>query len=73
MHRVKCLIALLVVLLIPLTLGATGGKTELSPSAFLPEDRFEFETVVDGVQIRHSFVIENRGSAPLNIHKVKTG
>lgn len=44
-----------------------------SPSAFLPAEEFEFEPVVDGVEITHDFIVQNRGAAPLIIEKVKAG
>ena len=43
------------------------------PSAYLPVDNYEFEQVVEGNEIDHQFIIQNKGTAPLNIEKVKTG
>jgi hypothetical protein len=43
------------------------------PSAYLPVDNYEFDTVVEGNEIDHQFIIQNKGTAPLNIEKVKTG
>ena len=43
------------------------------PAAFLPSKNFEFETVVEGISVTHDFIIQNKGKAPLLIHKVKTG
>ncbi len=47
--------------------------TEQSPSAFLPETRYTFESTPEGTELTHDFVVQNRGSAPLIIEKVKTG
>jgi hypothetical protein len=44
-----------------------------APSAFLPVTQWEFEPVVDGASVVHDFVIRNKGDAPLNISRVKTG
>ncbi len=44
-----------------------------SPSALFPETRFEFKPVVDGVNVTHSFIVKNKGPAPLKIEKVRTG
>ena len=52
---------------------APSTDTAKAPSAFLPEDKWEFESVVDGTAVVHEFVIQNKGDAPLNISKVKTG
>jgi hypothetical protein len=73
MFFTKRLLTAAIIMVIPALAWATGGEAELTPSAVLPSDRFEFETVVDGIEIRHAFVIENRGTAPLNIAKIKTG
>ncbi len=42
------------------------------PSAFVPVDSYEFAPVVDGTEITHDFIIQNKGTAPLKIEKVKT-
>lgn len=41
------------------------------PAAFFPELRFEFEPVDEGVVIKHDFIVENRGDAPLVIKDVR--
>jgi hypothetical protein len=55
--------------------GSFGAenKTLNSPSAFVPESRYVFTPVLDGTEITHDFIIQNRGTAVLNIEKVKTG
>lgn len=50
-----------------------GAAMAESPSAFLPEHRHIFASVVDGTQITHDFVLINKGTAPLKVEKVKTG
>lgn len=44
-----------------------------SPDAFLPVTHWQFEPVVDGDEVTHDFVIQNRGTAPLKVESVKTG
>ena len=51
--------------------GQKGARK--SPSAFLPIKKFEFAPVLDGVQIQHTFAIQNKGTLPLDILKVRTG
>lgn len=41
--------------------------------AVLPVKNYKFEPVVDGVQVRYDFVVQNKGTAPLHINKVRTG
>jgi hypothetical protein len=43
------------------------------PSAYLPVDNYEFDPVLEGDEIDNYFIIQNKGTAPLNIEKVKTG
>lgn len=47
--------------------------TRENPVAFLPEQIFEFEPVIEGNIVIHDFIIQNKGTALLVIHKVKTG
>jgi hypothetical protein len=43
-----------------------GEKTAIkSPSAFLTVDIYEFEPVIDGIKVTHDFIIQNKGTAPL--------
>jgi hypothetical protein len=43
-----------------------------APAAVLPARGYEFEPVPDGVEVRHDFVLQNKGTAPLIISRVKT-
>ncbi len=49
------------------------NETSESPSALAPVTKFEFETVVEGVDVTHEFVIQNKGTGTLKINRVKTG
>ena len=42
------------------------------PLAHLPALRYEFEPVLEGRQVTHDFIVQNKGSAMLEIQKVKT-
>jgi len=55
--------------------GAFGAskQTSPSPSVFVSESRYTFPTVIDGTEVTHDFIIQNKGGAPLAIEKVKTG
>lgn len=57
---------------------ASSGSAETlqgslkQPLAHLPAVRYEFAPVIEGQEVTHDFVIQNKGSAPLEIQKVKT-
>ncbi len=50
-----------------------GIQDESQPSAFFPETIYEFSAVLDGNNVVHDFVIQNKGNATLKVNEVKTG
>jgi hypothetical protein len=42
------------------------------PLAVLPAAVHKFDPVVEGREVAHAFTVQNKGSAPLEIHRVKT-
>ncbi len=52
---------------------AAKNSTEKRPLAVIPEQTYEFEPVLEGSMVTHDFIIQNKGTAPLVIEKVKTG
>ena len=44
-----------------------------TPTAVFPETSYEFPAVLDGAKVVHEFVIQNKGTAPLKVERVKTG
>ncbi len=70
----KELFALAVI--IGLTLFAAvgfGAQDDAGPAAFFPQTLYEFSPVLDGVEVVHEFVVQNKGAATLSIERVKTG
>ena len=70
----KGLLALTVT--IGLTLFAAAGigaQDDAGPAAFFPQTLDEFSPVLDGAKVVHEFVVQNKGTATLNIERVKTG
>jgi hypothetical protein len=51
----------------------TENKPPNLTSVFVPESRFQFAPVLDGTEIKHDFIVQNHGTAPLMIKKVRTG
>jgi len=58
-----------------LTVMAFGAQDEVkgSPSVFFPEPGYEFDTVFEGMDVVHDFVIQNKGTVTLDVKKVLGG
>jgi hypothetical protein len=63
---------LLCMLLTPVVGFAEDTKMQ-GPVAFLPEDVFEFQPVLEGSEVVHEFVIQNMGDTLLEILKIESG
>jgi hypothetical protein len=50
--------------------GGDGAAAKV-PLAVFPEMRHTFEPVMEGEKIRHDFIVENRGEAPLVINGIR--
>ena len=69
----KGLLALVVT--IGLTLFAAAGvsaQDDARPAAVFPQTLYEFSPVLDGAKVVYEFVVQNKGTATLNIERVKT-
>jgi uncharacterized cupredoxin-like copper-binding protein len=53
-------------------LTENGQTVEKSPLFSIESDTYRFPATVDGMQIRHDFIIKNKGTDVLKILKVKT-
>ena len=42
------------------------------PAVYLPASRYEFDPVLEGQEVTHDFVIQNKGNGLLKVQKVKT-
>ena len=49
------------------------AQDDAQPSAFFPATSYEFSPVLDGTNVVHEFVIQNKGNAPLKVENVRTG
>ena len=50
-----------------------GAQNDAGPAAVYPQTLYEFSPVLDGAEVVHEFVVQNKGTATLNIERVKTG
>ena len=55
----------------PAAAGTAGPQK--APAAVVPNPIHNFAVVVEGQEVRHDFIIRNTGTAPLVVHRVKTG
>jgi uncharacterized membrane protein YciS (DUF1049 family) len=53
------------------TIGAENNLS-VTPSVSVAQPQYNFESVVDGTQVIHDYVIQNKGATTLEIQKVKT-
>ncbi len=51
----------------------TENADDAAPEAFVPQKNFTFPSAMDGAKVLYDFIIQNKGGAPLNVNKVKTG
>ena len=56
----------------PFSYGAEGGGDVKLPSVYVPSTTFNFEPVVEGKEVIHDFVIQNKGAALLEVQSVRT-
>jgi len=68
-----CLVAVAVALFTLSVSVCFGAETADAPSVFFPETQYEFSPVLEDATVVHDFVIKNKGNAPLNVDRVKTG
>ena len=50
-----------------------GAQNDAEPAVVFPQTLYEFSPVLDGAEVVHEFVVQNKGTATLNIERVKTG
>ena len=67
--------SLAVLLIFMVSVGGVWANqpNQTAPKLTMDQTEFSFEPVVDGTLVNHDFVVQNKGEAVLNIHKVKTG
>lgn len=55
------------------TLNSETAPAQKGPIAHFSETSHKFEPVVEGFKVSHDFILQNKGTVPLHIKKVKTG
>jgi hypothetical protein len=74
--KLKCLsIFFAAICMLSFSNSALGASKQSSPapSIYITESKYAFPTVIEGDEVKHDFIIQNKGDAPLIIEKVKTG
>ena len=73
MKPINSLLIAIIFILSPLASLSQADETVGTPSAHFPETTYTFQPVVNGKVVSHSYVVQNKGSAILDIQKVDTG
>ena len=74
MHtRIRHAIGFFLLILITIPAGAADTDTSRQPRAHVKQREMVFEPTPEGIELHHAFIIENIGTAPLQILNVKTG
>lgn len=51
--------------------STAGAISDKAPKAVFPVVTYHFEPVFEGAELRHDFVVENHGEAPLVINRIR--
>ena len=62
----------ILLVLIPFTVFAQDTDNPGVPAIHVPAPSFQFDPVVSGQDVSHEYLLQNRGTAPLKISRVKT-
>jgi len=62
----------ILLVLMPGVVLAQNTDASGTPAIHVPEPAFQFDTVVSGRDVTHDYLLQNRGTAPLKISRVKT-
>ena len=54
-------------------IGAAAEAPAAGPQAYLSESVYEFAAVVEGTDVIHEFILQNKGNEHLKIIKVESG
>ena len=69
----QTMLALLVLLFLSFTVAPGYCSVTTGASAFILKPDVSFGTVAEGNKVDHTFSVENRGDAPLQILRVQSG
>lgn len=72
MSRITLAVTLAALLVFSVESGIKA-ENEQGPKVFFPQTNYEFSPVLEDTTVVHEFVIQNKGNAPLNVERVKTG
>ena len=73
MKHNACLVVIAAIILAFANGICFGAEGDAAASVFFPETQYEFSPVLEDTRVVHDFVIQNKGDATLQVHRVKTG
>ncbi|QTA82619.1 Uncharacterized protein dnl_49980 [Desulfonema limicola] len=75
--KIKTFFTIIILFLLPgvVCFGAEDEQKDISqiPLAVALEPDFAFESALEGDEVIHDFIIQNKGTAELKIERVQTG
>jgi hypothetical protein len=72
MKKMNWFVIALIALCLPLSALNAAEETPAAPSAYFPETAHTFQPVVAGANVSHTYMVQNKGTAILEIQKVHT-
>ena len=66
------IVAICVLFSAAVSVGDEGKGEKNRPVAFFPALKYEFLEILEGTKVTHDFIVQNKGTAPLKVEKVKT-
>jgi len=73
MKRKLTLSLIFIFFIVQTSFAKDAQETESRPEVKLIESSYKFETITEGKEIIHDFIIKNVGNAPLDVLRVKPG
>ncbi len=69
-YKSLCIFVLFALVTVNIVLAESQSVN--SPSVLVVKNVFEFNSVLEGTEVMHDFILQNKGTAPLEIQNVKT-
>jgi hypothetical protein len=72
LKTVFSLVSAVCVIFLTTSFLSAESESQGAPSAYFPADQYEFDQVLEGSEVIHDLVVQNKGTAPLEVKGVGT-